>query len=53
MTSIIRLHSLSGLNGSETAPCYILQIDEFHVLLDCGWDESVDIEESYIKDIKK
>lgn len=23
----------------ESPPCYLLQIDEFKFLLDCGWDE--------------
>lgn len=38
MTSIIKLTCLSG--GQDTSPsCYLLQIDQFKCLLDCGWDE--------------
>lgn len=41
MTSIIRLTPISGAMG-ESPPCYILEIDEFRVLLDTGWDERFD-----------
>lgn len=38
MTSIIKLTCLSG--GQDCSPsCYLLQIDQFRCLLDCGWDE--------------
>ena len=38
MTSIIKLTCLSG--GQDCSPsCYLLQIDQFKCLLDCGWDE--------------
>uniref|UniRef100_A0A665WMV0 Cleavage and polyadenylation specificity factor subunit 2 n=1 Tax=Echeneis naucrates TaxID=173247 RepID=A0A665WMV0_ECHNA len=44
MTSIIKLTAVSGVQ-EESALCYLLQVDEFRFLLDCGWDEnfSVDI----------
>ncbi|XP_050438409.1 probable cleavage and polyadenylation specificity factor subunit 2 [Adelges cooleyi] len=38
MTSIIKFYTLSG-SMDESPPCYLLQIDEFKFLLDCGWDE--------------
>ncbi|KAL3313093.1 hypothetical protein Ciccas_008309 [Cichlidogyrus casuarinus] len=38
-TSIIKLHTLSGASD-DGPPCFILQIDHFHCLLDCGWVES-------------
>ena len=38
MTSIIKFTALSGAQ-TETPPCYLLQVDEFRFLLDCGWDE--------------
>ena len=38
MTSIIKFTALSGAKN-ETPPCYLLQVDEFRFLLDCGWDE--------------
>ncbi|XP_060805281.1 probable cleavage and polyadenylation specificity factor subunit 2 [Amyelois transitella] len=50
MTSIIKLHSLSGA-GDESPPCYVLQIDEFKFLLDCGWDEKFDMD--FIKELKR
>jgi cleavage and polyadenylation specificity factor subunit 2 len=40
MTSIIKVTALSGAKG-ETPPCYLLQVDEFHFLLDCGWNENL------------
>lgn len=50
MTSIIKLHCLSGA-GDESPPCYVLQIDEFKFLLDCGWDEKFDTD--FIKELKR
>ncbi|RVE55260.1 hypothetical protein evm_000158 [Chilo suppressalis] len=50
MTSIIKLHCLSGA-GDESPPCYVLQIDEFKILLDCGWDEKFDMD--FIKELKR
>ncbi|XP_008395681.1 cleavage and polyadenylation specificity factor subunit 2 [Poecilia reticulata] len=39
MTSIIKLTAVSGVQ-EESALCYLLQVDEFRFLLDCGWDEN-------------
>lgn len=50
MTSIIKFHALSGAMD-ESPPCYILQIDEFRFLLDCGWDEHFN--QDYIKELKR
>lgn len=50
MTSIIKLQAMSGVY-SETPHCYILQVDEFKFLLDCGWDETFD--QNFIKELKK
>lgn len=50
MTSIIKLHAISGAYD-ESPPCYILQLDEFRFLLDCGWDEKFD--ENFIKELRK
>lgn len=50
MTSIIKLQSLSGAQD-ETPPCYLLQIDDVKILLDCGWDEKFD--PNFIKEIKR
>lgn len=49
MTSIIRVEVLSG--GHDDSPlCYLLQVDDSHFLLDCGWDERFDME--YIENVK-
>lgn len=37
MTSIIKFTALSGAHD-EAPPCYLLQVDDFCFLLDCGWD---------------
>ncbi|CAH2012768.1 unnamed protein product [Acanthoscelides obtectus] len=50
MTSIIKLQALSGAMD-ESPPCYILQIDDVRILLDCGWDEKFNME--FIKEIKR
>lgn len=50
MTSIIKVHCLSGA-GDESPPCYVLQIDEFKFLLDCGWDEKFNMD--FIKELKR
>lgn len=50
MTSIIKLQPLSGAQD-EGPPCYLLQVDEFRFLLDCGWDE--DFSMSIIKEMKR
>ena len=50
MTSIIRLQPFNGVDG-EGPPCYMLQLDEFRFLLDCGWNPDFDM--GYIENIKK
>ncbi|EDW24634.1 GL24247 [Drosophila persimilis] len=50
MTSIIKLHTISGAMD-ESPPCYILQIDDVRILLDCGWDEKFDA--NFIKELKR
>uniref|UniRef100_A0A1B0GEA0 Cleavage and polyadenylation specificity factor subunit 2 n=1 Tax=Glossina morsitans morsitans TaxID=37546 RepID=A0A1B0GEA0_GLOMM len=50
MTSIIKLYTISGAMD-ESPPCYILQVDEVRILLDCGWDEKFDA--TFIKDLKR
>lgn len=50
MTSIIKFYTLSGAMD-ESPPCYLLQIDEFKFLLDCGWDENFNI--SVVNKLKK
>uniref|UniRef100_A0A2C9KE52 Cleavage and polyadenylation specificity factor subunit 2 n=1 Tax=Biomphalaria glabrata TaxID=6526 RepID=A0A2C9KE52_BIOGL len=48
MTSIIKVHALSGARD-ESPPCYMLQVDDFRFLLDCGWDE--DFSMDFVKDL--
>ena len=43
MTSDIRFTVLSGMQD-ESPLCYLLQLDEFRFLLDCGWDENLNID---------
>jgi Cft2 family RNA processing exonuclease len=50
MTSIIKVHVFSGAHD-ESPPCYLLQVDEFRFLLDCGWD--ADFNMHFIKDLKR
>jgi cleavage and polyadenylation specificity factor subunit 2 len=50
MTSIIKLHAISGAMD-ESPPCYILQVDDFRILLDCGWDENFDQE--FMKELRR
>lgn len=50
MTSIIKLQALSGALD-ESPPCYLLQVDDVRILLDCGWDESFNFE--VIKELKR
>ena len=41
MSSFVRLTALSGAHNL-THLCYLLEIDEAKILLDCGWNESCD-----------
>ena len=50
MTSIIKLTVLSGAYD-EGPLCYLLQVDEFRFLLDCGWNETFSAE--VIEPVKK
>lgn len=40
-SSSIRFKPLLGVGGEEPL-CYLLQIDDFRILLDCGWDDEFD-----------
>ena len=50
MTSIIKCTPISGA-FDESPPCYLLQVDEFRFLLDCGWDEK--FSQTYINELIK
>ncbi|RCN36652.1 RNA-metabolizing metallo-beta-lactamase [Ancylostoma caninum] len=49
MSSVVKLEALSGVKD-EGPLCYLLQIEETFLLLDCGWDEKFDM--AYIESIK-
>ena len=42
MSSVVKFVPISGVK-SESPLCYILDIDNFRFLLDCGWDEDCDM----------
>ncbi len=43
MTAVIQFTPLYGVHDSNPL-CYLLEIDDFRILLDCGWDERFDVE---------
>ncbi|CAJ0595217.1 unnamed protein product [Cylicocyclus nassatus] len=49
MSSVVKLEALSGVKD-EGPLCYLLQIEETFLLLDCGWDDKFDM--GYIESIK-
>ncbi|EGG15314.1 beta-lactamase domain-containing protein [Cavenderia fasciculata] len=51
MTSVIKFTPLCGGAGQITPPCYLLEIDNFCILLDCGWNAKLDI--SLLDELKK
>jgi cleavage and polyadenylation specificity factor subunit 2 len=50
MPSIIKFQVIRGA-FSEEPLCYILQLDEYKFLLDCGWNENFSL--SIIEEYKK
>lgn len=50
MTSIIKVQALSGVMD-ESPPCFILQVDDVRILLDCGWDEKFNPE--FVRELKR
>lgn len=50
MTAVINFTPLYG--ASENEPfCSVLQIDDYRILLDCGWDERFD--EAMLEPLRK
>ncbi|KAL1430872.1 hypothetical protein MTO96_014730 [Rhipicephalus appendiculatus] len=41
----------TSINQDESPQCYLLQVDEFKFLLDCGWDEFFSLQA--VKEMKK
>jgi cleavage and polyadenylation specificity factor subunit 2 len=39
MTSIVKFTAISGVTGQDPL-CYILSIDSYCLLLDCGWNDA-------------
>lgn len=52
MTSIIKLHVISGGSEEDSSQCYILQVDDLRLLLDAGLDLSQN-SANYLKELKK
>uniref|UniRef100_T1J8Y7 Cleavage and polyadenylation specificity factor subunit 2 n=1 Tax=Strigamia maritima TaxID=126957 RepID=T1J8Y7_STRMM len=50
MASVIKFNVLSDVSD-ETSHCYILRVDEFCFLLDCGWDDKFN--PLFIEELKK
>lgn len=44
MTSYIKFTPISGARN-EDALCYLLEIDEVKLLLDCGWTDKFKVED--------
>uniref|UniRef100_A0A6B2L931 Cleavage and polyadenylation specificity factor subunit 2 n=1 Tax=Arcella intermedia TaxID=1963864 RepID=A0A6B2L931_9EUKA len=43
MTSIIKFSPLCGAYNEDPL-CYLLEIDEYRILLDCGWNDDYDVQ---------
>lgn len=50
MTSYIKFTPISGAKNEDPL-CYLLEIDEAKILLDCGWSDSFD--EQDLANLKK
>mmetsp|Transcript_30814 Transcript_30814/g.80643 ORF Transcript_30814/g.80643 Transcript_30814/m.80643 type:complete len:792 (+) Transcript_30814:220-2595(+) len=44
MTSIVKFTPISGAQN-EGPCCYLLEVDQFKLLLDCGWTEQFDVDQ--------
>lgn len=42
MTSILKFTPICGALAEQPL-CYLLEIDELRILLDCGWNDSFDL----------
>ena len=51
MTSFINFTALSGAMKEEPA-CYLLDIDEFRILLDCGTTDDFTYHETYLEKVR-
>jgi hypothetical protein len=47
MSSTIKFTCLAG-SKNENPLCYLLEVDELSILLDCGWDENFSITAPHI-----
>ncbi|KAI0989817.1 hypothetical protein GJ496_006050 [Pomphorhynchus laevis] len=54
MSTIIKFQPLAGACSQSQTCCYLLQLDDFRILLDCGWDEMLTLEtiEEYKKHLR-
>ena len=52
MASNISYQILSG--GQDEGPlCSVLKIDDFTILLDCGWDDFFNVNDKHILELQK
>jgi cleavage and polyadenylation specificity factor subunit 2 len=48
----IQFTPLSGAQNEDPL-CYILEIDDLCIMLDCGWDDKFDINSPHLKELTK
>ncbi|EME29547.1 cleavage and polyadenylation specificity factor subunit 2 [Galdieria sulphuraria] len=51
MSSILRFTPLYGVKTEDLAVCYLLEIDDFRILLDCGWNDR--FEETLLEPLRR
>lgn len=52
MSSVIKFTPLSGCYN-EGPLCYLLQMDDINILLDCGWDDRFNVNDDHLQQLKK
>eukprot|EP00871_Galdieria_phlegrea_P000397 jgi/Galph1/1358/GphlegSOOS_G6043.1 len=50
-SSLLRLTPLYGVKTEDLAVCYLLEVDDFRILLDCGWNDRFD--ETLLEPLKR
>jgi cleavage and polyadenylation specificity factor subunit 2 len=51
MSSILRFTPLYGVKTEDLAVCYLLEVDDFRILLDCGWNDR--FEEALLEPLRR
>jgi cleavage and polyadenylation specificity factor subunit 2 len=49
----IKFTPLSGVQSDGEPLCYVLEVDDFIILLDCGWNESFSLPSPYLSELAK